>query len=528
MSSEPPVQERGIEGGRPRSVGRRVSPALIISIATATATATAASAAEAPPWLVQPAVQATISATTNGTGAASGEERKDIIASVQPTVLLVGESPAYKLRALLGADMVAYANGTQANRAYPLIDASATAVLAQRLLFLDSSVSVRAAERDPYAARSASGSTLNREIVSVYRVSPYLNYQISPASSVSARYEEISSHGDTESASNQRFSSGYIRLGRNPLPVGGSLEYETHLVRFSTPTSNQWRIDTLKAVGDFKIASDLIIGPVAGQERTQFLEDVRTDALYGAHLRWNPNERTQLTTEVDHRFFGVGWNLDLRHRTPSVTVLVQLSRAPVTSSTSIGVAPSGSALGSFLDQILTTRYPDAAARSTVVSNLIANRGLAADQQTPIDVRADYAQLQTDAAATVVFLGSRNIISVTLYNRTSRSLVRSGDALDELVTATADNRQSGLSIDFNRKLTPQLTADFTLTGSRIHSLGISGQIATREQTYRASLVRALSPKTGLSAGVQYGRLDSSATTVNSYTVISAFVGLSHRF
>ena len=512
-----------------RRIARRRAArnACACTVLTLTGVSTAV-AADAPAWLLQPAIKATVSATTNGAGAPSGEEKKDIFTSVQPTVFVAGESPIYKLKALLGADMVAYANGSQANRIYPLVDADVTAALVKQILFLDSSVSVRAAERDPYAARSTIGSTQNREIVSFYRVSPNVNYDISPASKLSARYEEILARGDEGSATNQRFSNASLGVSRKPSPLGGSLQYEAHVIRFSAPVTDQWRIETLKAIGDVKIADELILGPVVGTERTKFSQEQQRDALYGVHLQWNPTERTHLAAEVDHRFFGTGWNLDLRHRGTWFTLSVQLTRAPLTSSTTLGTAPSGSALGSFLDQILTSRYPDASERAIAVSSLIANRGLAIGQDGPVDVRASYAQLHNDARATVVFLGSRNIVSITVYDSIRRALVRSGDALDQLTSTTADNQQLGLAFDFNRKLTPQLTLDFATNWSRIRGVGLLGDDVAKEQVYRLSMVRAMSPQTGISAGVQYDRLDSSVLTATSYRATSAFVGLSHKF
>lgn len=523
MKSEHSTKKRG--AARRRAALNACSCAIV---GIAGASAAAAAAAEATPWLVQPAINATLSATTNGNDAPSGEERKDLFASVQPTVFLAGESPIYKIKALLGADMVAYARGSQANRIFPLLNADGTLAIVKQALFLDSSVSVRAAERDPYGARSTIGSTQNKEIVSVYRVSPNVNYDISPASNLSARYEEIMTRGDEGSATNQRFTNATVDLTRKPLPIGGSLRYESHIIRFSAPVVDEWRIETYKAVGDVKVADELVLGPVAGAERTEFAQERRSDSLYGLHLSWNPAERTRLAAEVDRRFFGTGWNVDLRHRATWFTVSMQLIREPLTSSTTLGTAPSGSALGSFLDQILTSRYPNASDRAVVVSNLIANRGLQVGQQGPVDVRATYAQLHTDAKATVVFLGTRNIVSVTAYQSNRRALVRSGDALNDLTSLTADNRQFGLALDFNRKLSPQLTLDFATNWSRIRGDGIFGDEVTREQTYRLSAVLALSPKTGMSAGVQYDRLDTSVLKVTSFRTTSAFVGLSHKF
>ena len=477
---------------------------------------------------VHPAVESTLSATDNGAGTPSGEERKDLVGWVRPTVAIDADTRLYKLHALVGGELIGYANGTQPNHAYPVLLADGTGTLVERLLFLDASTSVRAAERDPYAARSEIGSTLNREVTSVYRLSPYLNWDVSSASKLYARLEEVVSRGDTGSATNQRYTNVDLNWTTRPLPIGGSVAVESHAVRYSFPADSTVRIDTMKASGDVAVGGEFIVGPSVGAERTSFESDSQTDTYYGAHVRWSPNERTQAAAELEHRFFGTGWKLELRHRAPYATVLVTWERAPVTTSQSLGVVSSASGLDAFLDAILTTRYPDPTARAAVVGNVVANRGLQSDAQGAIDVRANYAQLQNNFNANLVFLGSRNIVTVGVYVLTLRGLTRDGDVLATALPSLSDSRQVGASVDFNRKLTPLLTADLTSTWSRITGLADATGQSTTQQSHRLALVRALSPRTTVSVGIRRDALHSRLTAVQSYAANSAFVGMNHKF
>ena len=44
--------------------------------------------------------------------------------------------------------------------------------------------------------------------------------------------------GDAGSATNQRFNNADLRWSTRPLPWGGSIEYESHAVRFSVPADS--------------------------------------------------------------------------------------------------------------------------------------------------------------------------------------------------------------------------------------------------------------------------------------------------
>ena len=185
-------------------------------------------------------------------------------------------------------------------------------------------------------------------------------------------------------------------------------------------------------------------------------------------------------------------------------------------------------LNAFLDSILTTRYPDPAARAGIVDGLVANRGLQGNAATPIDVRADYVQLQNKLDANAVFLGGRNIVAFGVYALTARGLAVPADALQNVLSGAADSRQVGATLDVNRKLEPQLTADFSATWSRITSLAPGAGQTSSNQSYRLALIRAVAPHTSVSLALRRESLRTNLATLNSYAATSAYVSVSHKF
>ncbi len=487
-----------------------------------------APAVRAQPALFQPAIEIAEGATSNATGAPQGEERPDLVTTIRPTLQVSSRSRLFKLDATVGADAIAYARHLQPDRVFPVLSANATAQVVERLFFIDSSVKVAASERDPYAAVGNPDSTQNKEVVSVYRLSPTIDRELANGTTVHANYEEIVQHGDADSVSNQRFTNTDARVSWKPMPYGGSIDYATHAIHYTFPADSAWKIETLKASGDVALGGgDFVVGPSVGSERTTLLFDSRNEASYGAHVNWTPSERTRLAVEAEHRFFGTGWQMEFRHRMPWLTFSVLWSRAPVENSTSLGVV-GADGLNAFLDSILTTRYPDPTARAGIVDGLVANRGLQGNAATPIDVRADYVQLQNKLNANAVFLGGRNIVAVGVYAVTARGLAVPADALQNVLSGASDSRQVGAALDVNRKLEPQLTADFSATWSRITSLAPGAAQTSNNQSYRLALIRAVAPHTSISLALRRESLRTNLATLNSYAATSAYVSVSHKF
>ena len=52
--------------------------------------------------------------------------------------------------------------------------------------------------------------------------------------------------------------------------------------------------------------------------------------------------------------------------------------------------------------------------------------------------------------------------------------------------------------------------------------------TDQQTHRLALSRSMSPRSTVSAGLQYTKFDTTLIGLDSYEAVAAFVGLNHRF
>ena len=363
-------------------------------------------------------VQTSLTATDNGAGTAASAERADALLSLRPRLQFLREGAGLRLQGSLEADMVASARNTRPDRILPLASVDAKASLVERLLYLDAAMDVRQVEDDPFGARAENGSVRNARTAGSYRLSPYLEYDIGPRTSMQARLDARSTRvagTDQGDLSTRRASA---RLDLRPEPVGGALEWVTEDTDYAADTGTDVRLDRLTATVNVAVNPEWVVGAAAGSERSRLADDSRTDRLYGLRTLWVPGPRTELAAAADRRFFGTGWNIGLRHRTPRMSFRVRMEREPI----SAGVT-GGAGLAGFLDAILTTRNPQVAARSAMVSDLVSSRGLQGALASPSATSADYAQLRTASDVTWVYLGSRTTLSLSLFGQTMRQLAR---------------------------------------------------------------------------------------------------------
>lgn len=473
-------------------------------------------------------VDGSASASDNGGLAPSGQRRGDLITSIQPRIAMARHGAGLEFDLQAGVNMLSFANGTQHGGLLPDASVSAKATLVDRLLHLEAAARVRPSEADLFGARHDDMTAANRRTESTFQVSPSLEHDFSPRASLTARHTAtLTTHaaGAAERFVSQRSA---VRLEQKPAPLGAAIELSRDDGRTHGFAASRFTLETARLHASLRLPDEIVLGVFTGRERSRWLLSDRTDALQGMSLHWTPGPRTEVWATVEHRFFGRGGSLALHHRMPFLSLEFSASRQPVVSSVSLGVAGQGRDLRSFLDAILTTRYPDPAVRSGIVGSVVASRGLGGELQGPVDVVAEYPQLQSELRATGVLLGTRNTASLTVYRQSLRQIIRPGDPLALAETAGADSRQTGASLQFSCRLGPQLSAEATVRWSRVEGLSLREGEVSDDKAYRLTLTRHLSLRTDASVGLQHTRFATTASGQTSYFATLGFVGMRHRF
>lgn len=484
-----------------------------------------------PAWRAEAEVTATLTATDNSGYTDARESRGDTLLSVEPRLRLNTRGGRVSLQGEIGASALRYLRGTQPNRVLPQALLGMQSTLVERWLYLDASAAVDQAASNPYSARPDGASSFNQITTRRLKLSPYLEHRFSPEVSFLARSDHAWTRRNGRQSADDPRRDAYeqqqtLRLEQQPLPFGGSIEYLRQDTRYAGDAESVLTLDTVRAVANYAVDPQLVLGVIAGSERSEFALREHTDTVYGVRASWQPTERTDLTAAVEHRFFGTGWEAQFTHRTPFLSVNLRSFREPTAQPSSQILSPGGGTTSELLDAILTTRYPDPVAREALVRTIINDLGLPETLTGPVEVFADYAQLQQGTSLSVALLGRRTTLALAVHARRYRQLARSDDPLGPEASFASDNEQLGVSIDLTRRLTLQTSVSLALRASRVEGLGSRDGDFTREKSARLSLQHALSPDTSVTLGARRQLLDSNVSAPARES--AAFAAVNHRF
>lgn len=480
-------------------------------------------AAHAQSWQREASIEASVAGSSNGGQTGGSDAEADLITTVRPALHVKRRGPRLDFTLDAGASLLSYARGTQSDRILPSLRTSVASTLAERLLYLDASAGVSQVESNPYAGRVSNGSSGNRRTETNWRVAPYLHREFSDRLSVLARVDagrSRQSGSDDEMTSRQ----SVVRLESRPAPWGYAVEASRLDLSSSGTTDEELSVEAVRLRGSALVAGELIVGPMVGREKTRLGSAERDDTLVGFRLLWEPSPRTRVFADVERAFYGTGGEISASHRTPSMSFLLRAARGP----DALGDSGAAADLSAFLDAILTTRNPDPAQRSELVRDIVARRGLQTALPRAVRNVVGYTQLRTYVEGSWVLLGTRNTLALSVYSQRREQLAAELGAAQPLPDAAGDDRQSGGTVEFNRRLEPRLSVDVSGRWSRIRGLGSREGDESRESVVRVAFARELSPRTGATFGVQHRRVRTNVDDLPSFNEFRAFAGVSHRF
>lgn len=506
---------------------------LSASIGLALLTWNAPAAAQA--LRIQPEIESTVTVTTNAAATATGEARSDTILSVSPRLNVLSRSARSTLEGTFGVEAVKYVNGTEESILRPRGSLGLRSELAERLLFLNASVTADQISADPYSARPDAATAFNDYTQMRYRLTPYVERQLNPTLKFFASTDYVFTRrvgsssaldpGGTTPLRDTNEEQQIVRLERMPTPFGLTAELSRDSSRLADSDIATLTQRAARVIVNYALDAQLTVGVVAGRETSEYSTINRRDSIGGLRLNWRPNERGELNAGVESRYFGVGGDLEWRQRSPYFGFALRAGRQPVAQSGSHLLGAAGDSVSSLLDGVLTTRFPDASQRTTVVNDLIRRLNLPSTLLGPIEFYGSYAQLQSNVSATVFFFGRLTTASATVY---ARRRVRLVDLEDVLAPAAldSDNQQIGAELEVTRRLSTVLSVDGGLRYSRVEGLGLTAGQASREVGGRVGFTLLLSPTTRLASGLRYQNVKSTIAGSSNETAIVA--SLLHRF
>lgn len=476
-------------------------------------------------WRIAPSASATTTITNNSGFSDNRDSRSDVVLGIAPQVDLFGEGGRYLLEAGLGVNALTYIRNTHDNEVLPQGNLKFKSTLVDRWVYFDTNARVAQEAQNAFLGRVDANSSTNRVTTIDYDIAPYVSHDFSPTLNLTARTQW--SWSRREKLADASSQNQQIRLEQNTSPLGMALAWTHQKTVYEDEAEDALDLSAIRAVGLYSPEARWKIGLIVGRERNEFADTKDSDSIVGASVEAAPTERTIGSITVERRFFGTGWSMSLRHRSPFLGLAAQWSRQPTALANTQDVA-NGVTTAQLLDAMLITRHPDAAERAEIVRDTIARLALPR-LGGPTEIGAQSPQLAQSSRLTAVLQGRLTTLSLMAYFTQLSPLERKDGTATPVASDTISSRQHGFAVDLNRRLNPLTAASVYFEASRISQIDRADPDSARDRLLRFTVARDLDPKTTASVSVQR-RLRSTVAGGEPGSIgdTSLVVGLNHRF
>jgi uncharacterized protein (PEP-CTERM system associated) len=503
-----------------------------VALAAACTVVAFALPAGAEPFRIVPELTATVTATNNGALTGDAQAQHDLIVDIAPRLSFHSRGGGYTLDGDVALDALVYTQKSAPDRVLPSGRVALKSSLVDRWLYLDVDGTAEQTAANPFGVLTDVPSSVNRVTTLRYGLAPYLSHEFTPTLSLLARAEQhwTRRRADDDTTlllRDARESNNTVRLTERAHPLGYSFEYSGQRTTYLGDTQTALSTEAVRAVATLAPQPHIVLGAVGGRERNEFSLTRRTDPVYGLRFELVPGERSSLTAAAEHRFFGTGWDVQLKHRSPFLALALRAVRQPVAlaSSQLLGTASSTAGL---LDAMLTTRHPDPVARGALVSDLIARLGLPQQLRGPVEVFSDAPQLEQGLDLSAALRGRLTTLTLSAFQRRYSRLMRADDPLAPLLPDDQANRQQGVALNLNRRLDPLTALNFGLSTNRLRGQGAREGDVTEQRLATVSVSRQLAPATTVTLGARRRLSDTTVAGAADVHESAAYATLSHRF
>ncbi len=459
-----------------------------------------------------------------------GTTKTDTVLSLVPSLSVRAVGAQAQFVANLSLEGVAHLQGDSGNSLRPRGQVSLKVSPIENTLHLEASGLAERRGANAFDLRPDGLGAANDATYLRTRIMPTFERALTPNLALHAHSEHVWTRmidvaGAPDTTQNSRGTDQLLRLESRPLPLGWALELGHQAGRLSSAVEDTIDLTTARGVASYAAGEQLTLGASLGRERTRYSLVDRQDTVYGARVRWQPSERSDIRASYEHRFFGAGIDVEARHRSPFLSLSLRLNRQPVVQAGRYLVDPTSNGVNASLDGILTTRVTDPAARAVAVQALVNSMGLSSSLSGAVDVSAQHAQLHEGATASAVLLGRRSVVSATVYLQRQRRLDQAQDLLPP-TSANGDTEQRGVELRVAHKLSATTAVEGGVRMNRVKGLAEDSGQWSRDNSVQLGLTFTLSPRSSLQFNLRRQLLDSSV--VNSTSESALAVRLSQRF
>ncbi len=419
------------------------------------------------------------------------------------------------------------------NQVYPTVNLLGDVTLVDNFLFLEGAVNVAQQFFSPFGSQPASlvNPTANRYRSTVYRISPFIKGSTSNGTDYELRNDNVWTNlsGAPIDTNNAHYTNirGNVTNTQTTLGWRASLDYSDVQFDNDQPATVT---QLYRGTGIYAATPSLQLSASAGWEDNDFQFTSSQNAIYGVGFVWRPTPVTRAVGDLEHRYFGAAYQFTFEHTTPLSQWRLNASRDVSTYPQQIASLPVGINVASFLNALFLPAIGDATRRQQVVDQLMRDRGLPATLSGPVNLYSNQTLLKQSYAASVSLVGARNTILFSAFWLKNQPITATGDSLPPLLSLGNDNTQTGGTVVWTYRLTPNVNFVSSVEGLRtVDNGGAGGSLlggTTRGAAVRLGISSPLTAQTTLYAGARYQTQQSDVA--QDYNETAGFVGLTYTF
>lgn len=424
----------------------------------------------------------------------------------------------YTLKGLL------YSRDSSRDRLQNDLKAAGTAALVENRVFVDVAGSISQQALSPFgiqAPDSALANT-NRVEVATFTVSPYVRGRLAGLIDYEARLGYSVTRGDVSSASDNDASNAVLQLGgaTRLAPLSWTAQLTHNEVDYSL--GRRTEADMARGVLSWTVDPQLSLSAIGGAESNNYVsQDKESHSIAGAGLKWRPSERTSLSAQVEHRFFGESHGVSFVHRAAHTVWGFNDARD---ISTGAG-QPVTESLGNAFDLVFeqfTPVEPDPVIRRQLVNSFLQARGIDPASQLFAAFPTSAVTLLRSRTFSVAWIAPRDTLTFIASDSDSRRL-------DTVVLPTNDFlstsfiRQRGVSLNLSHLLTP--LSSLSINAAYQRSSGSLDSLTTSLRSLTAQYARQFGRSTDFSLGARHAIFRS---TTSPYDETAVFATARVRF
>lgn len=479
-------------------------------------------------WKFLPSIALQETVTNNVDLEATALRTSDLVTQVTPALAFSERGEHTKINGFVSVPILFYARtGSENNSVYPTVDLLGDLNFLNRTLHLEGAVNVSQEFFTPFGAQpqDLTNATNNRYRATTYRVSPY--YQGVIGSDVQYELRNNNTWANLDGApidTNNSYTTEFLATAGTigDRTIGWNASYDYSHVKFQNQDS-AIVTQLARAAPYYAVTPQFRVDASIGYESNEYLLTSSNGVIYGVGFRWRPTERTNITGNWEHRFFGSSYSFAFDHRTPLTVWNVQVSRNISTYPQQIASLAAGSNVAGSLNQLFLSSIPDPVERQSVVDQLMQSRGLPTTLTSPVSLYTEQILLVQQQTATVGLLGARNSIFLSVFNARNEPISAAGDVLPPSLFSQNANTQTGGNIVWTNRLTQSLNLTASLTLLRTtENAPLEG---TTNQGYaQVQLSMPITARMSGFVGARYQALSSDIST--DYNEAAAFIGISY--